>query len=338
MQAAKAEGEAVDFLELDRVMQNTDALMERITDKTIVKIDPPVHDTDQIREIKALGAQYTDFLDRLAKIPGICWLNTPTAIRDTLNKTACKKRLQMAGVPVTPMIMETVGSLSKLQEYMKDHRIRQVFIKPILGSGAAGVMAYRFHPGTNKQALYTAARQVQGLLVNTKQIRRYDRPEDIRSLVSLALSVPCMAEQWIPKDSILEQGYDLRVVYQFGRIEYAVARLSRSPLTNLHLNNHGIAAAELDLGVDIWAEISQLCESGLALFPGLRSAGFDILLTKHSRRPKIIEINGQGDLIHQDIYGKNRIYRNQIRRILDERDGRTATGVVSESAGTDTGY
>ena len=34
-------------------------------------------------------------------------------------------------------------------------------------------------------------------------------------------------------------------------------------------------------------------------------------MEKGSLRPRIIELNGQGDLIYQDIYSENRIYRHQ---------------------------
>ena len=58
-------------------------------------------------------------------------------------------------------------------------------------------------------------------------------------------------------------------------------------------------------------EIQDLCQRSMKLFPGLRSAGIDILLERGSLKPRIIEMNAQGDLIYQDIYGKNVIYRRQ---------------------------
>ena len=46
-------------------------------------------------------------------------------------------------------------------------------------------------------------------------------------------------------------------------------------------------------------------------FPGLQSAGIDLLLEKGSLSPRIIEMNAQGDLIYQDLYDQNQIYRRQ---------------------------
>ena len=50
----------------------------------------------------------------------------------------------------------------------------------------------------------------------------------------------------------------------------------------------------------------------------MRSVGVDVLLENGSLRPRVIEMNGQGDLIHQDIYGENAIYARQVRLMQEE--------------------
>ena len=69
--------------------------------------------------------------------------------------------------------------------------------------------------------------------------------------------------------------------------------------------------------------VHTVCIDAMKPFPGLRSAGIDLLLEKGSLRPRIIEMNGQGDLMYQDIYQKNTIYRHQaemMKRWLQEPD------------------
>ena len=44
-------------------------------------------------------------------------------------------------------------------------------------------------------------------------------------------------------------------------------------------------------------------------------AGIDIAFTKNMKTAYIIEINGQGDLIYQDIYNENIIYTNQVKEM-----------------------
>lgn len=281
----------------------------------VVKIDPPISGSDQISRITPLGEEYIEFLQKLKDMPGIRFLNTPSSIINTFHKGNCKRVLEQAGIPVTPMLGSSFSCHKDLKVHMLDRRERQVFIKPTFGSGAAGVAAYRLHPGTKKEMLYTSVSISGGQLVNTKKLCCIQNPQQIESIVNFLLSDPAVVERWIPKDNIMGQGYDLRVVYQFGRIDYIVARLSKGPITNLHLNNHAEEVSIIGLDKAGFEEIEELCRSAVDLFPGLLSAGIDILLTRNRRTPKIIEINGQGDLLYKDIYDKNQIYKNQIRRM-----------------------
>ena len=120
-----------------------------------------------------------------------------------------------------------------------------------------------------------------------------------------------IVEKWHPKDVFNGKSYDLRAVYQFGRIEYIVVRQSDGPVTNLHLNNQAADIKELGLSGGIMSGIEEICNKAVSLFDGLRVAGIDVMLDKGSRNPRIIEINGQGDLIYQDIFSENIIYRKQ---------------------------
>ena len=49
----------------------------------------------------------------------------------------------------------------------------------------------------------------------------------------------------------------------------------------------------------------------MVCFPGLTCAGIDLLPERGSLALRIIEMNAQGDLIYQDMYQENRIYRHQ---------------------------
>ena len=152
-------------------------------------------------------------------------------------------------------------------------------------------------------------------LVNTKTIYRLEGKEEIRQLLRAVLSLGAIVERWHPKASYRGKSYDLRVVWQFGAISFIVARQSSGPITNLHLNNSPLSWRELGLSDSLLAETSQLCGEAMKLFPGLSMAGIDILLEKGGKQPRIIEINGQGDLIYQDIFHENTIYKRQIKEL-----------------------
>ena len=62
---------------------------------------------------------------------------------------------------------------------------------------------------------------------------------------------------------------------------------------------------------------TMLTQSLAVLMPfNVQVAGIDVMLDKKTGKPRIIEINGQGDLLYQDIYGENIIYRNQILNMV----------------------
>lgn len=210
------------------------------------------------------------------------------------------------------------NSLSeRLLQRMKKSGIYQVFLKPVSGSGAAGVSAFRWQPSSGRMVLYTCAFiHPEYGLVNTKCLRRFSKPEEICPLLDEILKLDCVAERWYAKAQHQGMSYDLRAVVLDGRTEFLLGRLSKGPVTNLHLNNHPVKADELGLPVSVREDTEKLCRQAVECFPGLRCAGIDILLERGSLKPRIIEMNAQGDLIYQDIFHENRIYKGQAEIML----------------------
>lgn len=290
-----------------------------------LKIDPPLWESGALRDLERLtGAYRADLalLEEMAKERPITFFNTPEAIAALLDKRQCKERLLAEGLPVTMQLEHKEGpedqirDLEQLLEAMRRSGFRQVFVKPVQGSGAAGVSALRIQPKTGRMSLYTCAEYLPGVgPVNTKKLRNYTEPGEIRRLLDGILKLPCVIERWYPKAAVDGFTYDLRAVVQEGRVDYVLARLSKGPITNLQLNNRPLSAKALGLSDRAWKEIFLLCKKAAACFPGLQSAGIDLLLEKGSLSPRIIEMNAQGDLIYQDIYRNNRIYRRQAERM-----------------------
>lgn len=211
-----------------------------------------------------------------------------------------------------------------LLDCMRAQRVYQVFIKPVYGSGAAGVSAFRFQPSTGRMMLYTCAQlhPVYGL-VNTKRLRCFSGREDILPLLEEILGLSCIVERWYAKAEHGRYSYDLRMVMQEGEPDFLLARLSKGPVTNLHLNNHPMEFAELGLPARVKEEAAELCQRAMECFPGLSCAGIDLLPERGSLSLRVIEMNAQGDLIYQDIFHENRIYRHQaamMKRWMEEEN------------------
>ncbi len=289
-----------------------------------LKIDPPLWESSSLTDLDRLTREYLRELSLLAgkaEERPVEFFNTPEVIAALLDKRQCKERLLGEGLPVTALLESEKGpvhmrDLDGLLEAMRRSGVFQVFIKPVRGSGAAGVSAFRLQPGTGRMSLYTCARYLPGEgIVNTKELRNYREPGEIRRLLDGILELPCVVERWYAKASRGGYSYDLRAVVQEGRVDYVLARLSKGPITNLQLNNHPLPVEALGLPEQVQEEIAELCKRALACFPGLVSAGIDLLLEKGSLSPRIIEMNAQGDLIYQDIFQENRIYRRQAERM-----------------------
>ena len=106
-------------------------------------------------------------------------------------------------------------------------------------------------------------------------------------------------EQWIPKASLDGMAFDLRVVVIAGRPCHIVPRLSRTPMTNLHLKNRrgDVEALRSRMEPDDWDSALATCRRALDAFPGCHYAGVNLLIAPGYRRHAVLEVNAFGDLL-----------------------------------------
>ncbi|MDO5150162.1 MAG: STM4014 family protein [Oscillospiraceae bacterium] len=302
--------------ELDILRKNEDL------SSVILKTDPPVTDSVRIDDLKNFTSRYMKMLGTVSQLPVLEHFNSPDSVAALLDKKKCKQRLINENIPVTHMYDREFSCTDELLDFMAENRIPQIFVKPLTGSGAAGVTAVRFSPSGNRLIAYSCAAVDNGTPVNTKKLTRYENKE-AKKLLDVLLLLPCITEKWHAKSRCNGYSYDLRVVMQDGNADYILPRLSKGPVTNLHLNNHAEYYENLGLEEALTEEITDICRRAACCFPGLRSAGIDVLIERG--RPYIIEMNGQGDLIYQDIYNENIIYRSQVeimKKIFKEKEKR----------------
>lgn len=286
-----------------------------------IKIDPYSYDSGSVERLEEFTKIYSNILKNLSD-GRHCFLNEPEAILAVLDKAACKQRLEQLQIPVTQTVGGRLQNIGQLQELCFEKRLPGVFVKPRFGSGAAGVLAYRFQHQRNRQVLYTSSRLCKDDLVNTRTLRRTEDPKEIGEIVNRILRLDTIVERWYPKAKTGAGSYDLRVVVQFGQTDYQIARTSAGPITNLQLNNGAVPFEALRLPNQVTEEITYVCRRVMEAYPGLKSAGIDLLLEEGSLKPYVIEVNGQGDLIYQDIFSENRIYKNQITYYQDNFKGK----------------
>lgn len=352
--AAKEEGLPVLFIDWKEWKERKNQFLSK---PLFLKIDPPLWKNDSLDKFPNLIDDYIEQLKELSYLSmqyKVEFFNSPLEIIELLDKCACKEKLFQAGLSVTERLekkeIEEVEiaekakeekseeikkieeirkpdkeklvaekfTLEQLFELMKEKKIYQVFIKPVKGSGAAGVSAFRWQPDAGKMVLYTCALWREDIgLVNTKRLRCFRSKEEVSFLLNQIFKLDCIVERWYAKAEYQGFSYDLRAVVQENKVDFLLGRLSKGPITNLHLNNKPLEVSALGLPMQVKDEIEDLCRRSMKCYPGLRSAGIDLLLEKDSLKPRIIEMNAQGDLIYQDIYQENKIYHHQVKIIKD---------------------
>jgi hypothetical protein len=226
-------------------------------------------------------------------------VNATAEIAVMFDKPRCHERLREAGVPV-PLALGCPESFAELWDRMQTAGCPRVFVKLAHGSSASGVVAYQTD-GRRHQATTTVevVRQEGELrLYNSRRMRVYRELPEIQVLIDALCRHRVHVERWLPKAGWDGRTFDLRVVGVGGRARHAVARLSKSPMTNLHLLNDRADPAPIRERMGrFWIGAMRACEVAIACFPGSLSVGLDLRIAPDFRRHHLLEVNAFGDLL-----------------------------------------
>jgi hypothetical protein len=227
-------------------------------------------------------------------------MNHPADIAAMFDKRVCHRRMREAQIAV-PRSLGPISSYEELIAAMRCERCPRVFIKLAHGSSAAGVVALQV--SERQQLAISTVEMVESAgelqLYNSRRLRTYRDTREIARLID-ALCRHCVhVEQWLPKAGIDDRTCDLRVVVIAGHIRHVVVRLSRGPMTNLHLlNTRGNFEAVLErMGLQAWDAACQTCLHAMDCFPHSLYAGIDLLISPGFQRHAVLEINAFGDLL-----------------------------------------
>lgn len=227
-------------------------------------------------------------------------MNRPDDIAVMFDKPSCHALFEEHGVPCPPGLGAPRG-YADLRERMRGAGMRRVFVKMAHGSSASGVVALETD-GRRVQAITTVEMVRAGgelRLYNTRLIRRYTAEPEIADLVDVLCRERAQAEQWVPKASLPGGAFDLRVVVIAGRPSHVVVRVSRSPMTNLHLLNQrgDPEAVRARMAPAAWEATLAACGRAAGVFPGSLYAGVDVVIAAGFRRHAVLEVNAFGDLL-----------------------------------------
>ncbi len=256
---------------------------------------------------------------QLAACPPHRLMAAPADILVMGDKRLCHARLLAAGVPV-PRALGPVGCYDELLATMARLRCPRVFVKLAHGSSASGVVALQI--GAGKQQAITTVELTHGAggprLYNSRRLSTYTAPAEIAQIIDALCRNGVHVEQWLPKAGSAGRTFDLRVVVIAGQARHTVARLSRGPMTNLHLlNTRGTLAPIIErMGDAAWAAARGSCAAALACFPASLYAGIDLLIGTDFRRHAILELNAFGDLLPGLLWAGEDTYTSEIRSVI----------------------
>lgn len=229
-------------------------------------------------------------------------------IKTMFDKTATHERLRSSAVPIPPAIGRISGYEHLLDE-MRSRGWNSVFVKLAYGSSASGSIAFRTSSSGRLQAFTTV--ELDGFdpdgeprMYNTRRIRRLSSSSDIARVVDAIARHVAHAERWIPKAGVNGRTFDLRVLVIAGRPCHTVVRMSRSPMTNLHLLNARSDAAQVRdrCGTESWMRMMASCVAAAGAFPRSLHAGVDLLIAPDFRRHAVLEVNAFGDLLQGAVW------------------------------------
>ncbi len=252
------------------------------------------------------------------------WSNAPSDIAAMFDKRVTCRILSGAGIPVPKPLAPPaeLPDYETLRETMLQKGKHRVFVKLASGSGACGVVAYQVNPRTGGEVAVTTLGVEQHLTrppvyYNAIKPFRYTEPKLIRLLLNWLLTHGAHVEEWITKATYQGRAFDVRQLVVDGQACHSIARLSRTPITNLHLRSERKSLEELGLSEEIRREAGECAERALSLFPRALVAGVDVLLRHGTYAPVIGELNPFGDLLYRVDYQGYGTYAWEMKRLPD---------------------
>lgn len=270
---------------------------------------------------------YLAGLERAGDHIGVRWFNPPAGIGLMFDKPRCKRVLGN-------LAPDTIGAFSCAEEFLSHAdscRLSRAFVKLPASSSASGVVAWRRQRATGRQVLRTSLEMRHGRgetrFYNSLRPQEYRDPGSIRRVLDFLFSQGAFAEPWIPKAGYDGMSWDLRILGIGGKAMHRVARLSRGPMTNLHLGNRRLDPADLGLSEPLWRAIEGLVESAMERLAGCLYAGLDVVVPRvaadRDPRPTVLEANAFGDLLPGIVHNGRDPWETQLDALVSRqaRDG-----------------
>lgn len=217
-----------------------------------------------------------------------------------------------------PKRLEMPKSYKELRE-IYGNQLMKCFIKLRYGSGSTGILAYSNHPKRGEEKVFTSLNfqksNGEKMFFSNYRVNCFKEREVVEELMNWVLNNGAHMEKWIPKSTYKGYAFDTRAFVLEKKSSYLLSRLSKSPITNLHLKNQRKESNEIFEEKDL-KRVAKASEDVMKIFSNSLYAGIDVV-TSNSYRPYIIDVNPFGDLFHHLLGTKENIYYLEINKAIN---------------------
>lgn len=253
------------------------------------------------------------------KLGDVIWFNHPADIVTLFNKPLCKRLLFPYTLPPLPPFF----SFDEFFAFVEQQERPRFFIKLNYSSSASGVVAYEFNRKRSLELAYSTVEvqeaSPENKFYNSLKIRKYTDRKTIRTILDFLFKQGALVEPWVPKAKHHDLSYDLRVVAIAKERSHSIARLSSSPMTNLHLGNQRCYIEDLALSTAVWQQVDTLVEQCMHQFSRSLYAGLDIVLPRNGGGPILLEANAFGDLLPNLLHQGKTTYQREIEALCQKQ-------------------
>jgi glutathione synthase/RimK-type ligase-like ATP-grasp enzyme len=192
-----------------------------------------------------------------------------------------------------------------LLDELRQRNWSKVYVKLAYGSCASGIVV--LEPLAESPRGITTVKEINQQFYNTFDAR-WVLGEELTSILNFILTERATVQRAVPKTKLADRNFDLRVVVLGGKVIAIVCRVSRFPMTNLHLGGQRgkIDECRRLIGQRHWLDALDHCVDAASLFE-LPCVGVDVAFDRYSGKPYILELNSFGDFFPnwQDKSGKS---------------------------------
>lgn len=244
-----------------------------------------------------------------SEVEGLKLLADPTDVVSMFDKNETSQRMMEAGVATPEFVdieklswpknatgrREVNQSTVTLMRELKELAFQSFYAKLAYGSSSSGILYAEVVPSGSQVVGLSTMAMIDEEFYNTKALKELD-VVDVGDRLAYLFRQGITIQRAINKSTINGDNFDVRTIVINGKVEFTIFRVSRHPITNLHLGGYRgdwdrCRAAIPDR---VWLDAMDDCVRAAELYHS-HIVGVDLAFDRDYFGHRIIELNPFGD-------------------------------------------